>query len=68
LRQEDHFSIKSFEASLELHSKTLPKKGRQGGGNMAQWVEVLATKPNDLSLLSGTHLVEEENRFLKFFL
>ena len=35
---------------------------------MAQWVEVLATKPNDLSLLSGTHLVEEENRFLKFFL
>jgi hypothetical protein len=28
---------------------------------MAQCGKTLATKPNDLSLISGTHVVEEEN-------
>lgn len=32
---------------------------------MAQWVEVLATRPDGLSLTSGTHMAEGENRLLK---
>lgn len=32
------------------------------GSEMAQWGWVLATKADDLSLLSGTHLVEGESR------
>jgi hypothetical protein len=27
---------------------------------MAQWVKVLATKPDDLSSIPGTHMTEEE--------
>lgn len=29
---------------------------------MAQWVRVLATMPNDLSLIPVTHMVEGENK------
>lgn len=32
------------------------------GSEMAQWGWVLATKADDLSLLSGTHMVEGESR------
>lgn len=34
-------------------------------GGMAQWVRVLATKPDHQSLVPGTHVVEGENCFLK---
>jgi len=31
-----------------------------GGGKVAREVRLLVTKPEDLSLTSGTHVVEEE--------
>lgn len=35
--------------------------GGRKAGKMAQWVEVPATKPNDLSSTPGTHMMEEDN-------
>ena len=32
---------------------------------MAQWVKALAAKLDNLSSIPGTHMVEEENRFLE---
>lgn len=29
---------------------------------MAQWISVLAAKPDDLILIPSTHMVERENR------
>ena len=40
----------------------------QKNGEMAQWVEVLATKPDDLNSIPGTHTVERENHFLRVVL
>ena len=34
---------------------------------MAQWVKGLATKPDDLSSIPGTHTMEGENWFLSIF-
>lgn len=31
-------------------------KRKSGPGDLAHWVEVLAAKPDDVSLLSGTHV------------
>lgn len=54
---------KSFEACLGSHSKTVPHKGRQGAADKAQQERRGAHhKRNDLSLNSGTQLVEGENR------
>lgn len=35
---------------------------------MAQWVEVLATKPDDLIPSSGTHMMEGQNCLLQVVL
>lgn len=35
--------------------------GGRKAGKMAQWVEVPATKPNDLSSTPGTHMMGEDN-------
>lgn len=35
------------------------KKGKDGATEMAQQVMVFAAKPEDLSLIPGTHTVEE---------
>lgn len=37
-------------------------KNNTGTGEMAQWVKVLETKPGDLSLISGAHIVEGERQ------
>lgn len=43
--------------------KVNPKlKNCAGASEMAQRVKSLATKPNDLNLVPGTHMVEGENR------
>lgn len=34
-------------------------------GRIAQWVKILATKPNNLSLNPGLHMVEGENQLLQ---
>jgi hypothetical protein len=39
-----------------------------GAGYMAQWVKVLAAKPEDLSLISGTQMVEGVNQPLQVVL
>lgn len=36
-----------------------------GSGEVAQWVGEFSTKPKDLSSISGTHTVDEENQFPK---
>lgn len=36
-------------------------KDMRFAGKMAQWVKVSAAQPDDLSLDSGTHIVEEES-------
>lgn len=33
-------------------------------GEMAQWVKAIVAKPDDLSLIPGSHLVEEENELI----
>lgn len=35
---------------------------------MAQWLEELATKPDDLNVISGTYVVEGENELLQIVL
>jgi len=35
-------------------------KPKKKSGEKAQWVKVLATKPDDLSSIPGTHMVEGE--------
>lgn len=35
--------------------------GKTQAGEMAQWVEVIATKPGELVLILGAHVVEGEN-------
>jgi hypothetical protein len=32
---------------------------------MAQWIKVLVAKPDDLMLISETHIVEGENQLLQ---
>jgi len=32
---------------------------------MAQWIKVLATKPDDLSSIPASHLVEGEHQFME---
>lgn len=34
---------------------------KHGAGKMTQWVEVLAVKPDDLSSIPGSQMMEEEN-------
>lgn len=36
-------------------------------GEMVHWVRGLAAKPEDLSLLSGTYIVQERTNFPKLF-
>lgn len=46
---------------MHAHTDTLLKVGRVGLGvsEIAQWVEVLATKPEELSSTPRTHTVKE---------
>jgi hypothetical protein len=37
-------------------------------GKMAQWVNLLHAKPDDLNLIPGTYMVEGKNRLPKIFL
>lgn len=39
-------------------------KNNTGIGEMVQWVKVMETKPGDLSLIPGTHMVEGERQLL----
>lgn len=43
-------------------------KDRYGGGKMAQYIKVLAAKPEHLNSIPRTHMVERENQFLKVVL
>lgn len=36
-------------------------KDMRCANKMAHWVKIYAAQPDDLSLVSGTHIVEEEN-------
>lgn len=36
------------------------ERPRQWAGKMAQWFKTLAAKPNHLSFISGTHMMEKE--------
>ena len=48
--------------SITLNNKQTNKKiNRVGNGKMVQWLNVPATKPDDLTLILRTHLEEGEN-------
>lgn len=41
-----------------------PWKATQGAAKMALWIKTLATKPDDLNLIPGTHVVKGEDQLL----
>ena len=50
------------EIGADVDFASAVKKWRTGTAEMAQWVKMLAIKPEILSLMPGTHLVEGENQ------
>lgn len=55
-------------AAVIRHIPSDPHRGgvtaafkNEGSGKMAQWVKILAAKPDNLSSIPGTHVVEGEN-------
>ena len=54
-------SVLSGATQKPGHIQTHYKKVQRWAGETTHWVKVFATKPDNLSLLSGTHLVRGEN-------
>lgn len=47
---------------MKLHrTKNIPNKKGNGTAEMAQYIQPIAAKPNDLSSIPGIHMVEGEN-------
>lgn len=58
---QDYISPHSGFQELGLHRKTILKHKNTKVGEMAEQVKVLVIKPDDLSLIPGTHMVHGKN-------
>lgn len=55
-----HVPTQEFQARLGYMRSGLKKRHKVSVVGMARWAKALATTPDNLSWIPGTHLVEEE--------
>lgn len=75
MRQTHRDKQAQAETGMHMQREREGQRGMDGErkrnsevGKMVPWVKVLAAKPNNLSVIDGTHMVEGENSLLKVFL
>lgn len=58
---QTHVTSESIKESTPASCRVVHKESIWWTGEMVWWVKVPAAKPDDLSVISGVHLVGEEN-------